>query len=736
MKLRIPVAILASLLISKIEINAKPTQDVNLDSSLFENNNDTDLSFDNQSFFNDEKLLKRASTGLQIINDISYVESLSEVPNPYRGFYKQTKIFLKRNGKSSSQYIESPHLLRVLVDISDYKNHSLDSAAITYLGNILKKIQNYNKSIVIRFSYHDYEPETSTHEPSNINIVLGHQESLRGVLKKYQDMIASVECGLYGKWGEMHGSSVYNDKTERLSFTKKVITKWLDVLPESITLSVRTTQFYCHWNNVDRSKISKDITKPGQAAYRIGMYNDGYLGTYDDDGTYANREEEIKWLSIQCNHALCGGEFGGYDDKKMGNVRHTAEYMYTKDAFRTHFSYLNLGHYKPTVNAMRTEKYKGTDSRYKGQYGFTYIENHLGYRFVVRGVRLTKNAYKNNKFEIEVDIENVGFAPLIKPKSLYFIIVDNYGKSNVLSDMKILKNGNPNSWLSEETYTLKAETILSSSLSNGNNKIYLRISTKGELDGLKGYPIRFANNDENIWNNKLGANYLGSFIINNSDKAPYQPPSPSPSPSPSENTTSNPPSSSNVPVTNPIYVDPNYATLKFKGMLEDSTNYYLGVPSLKEIDNFNIYELKDTQSAKYRTWHVTSEKSPSLLYLSNGSYGNIGEPSGYCLDLGSFSNNDGYPYLSIVECSKAQHKFMHGGTYVNSIDVYDMNSKHFKDSQGQDVCLYYSMTPRLDKCKNFDSNIKMRWNKYILDTIYTPIKFKGMMNNTDINYYL
>eukprot|EP00833_Pecoramyces_ruminatium_P003822 jgi/Orpsp1_1/1177854/evm.model.c7180000063121.1 len=415
MKLGTSLAILISLLASRIEVNAKPTQV--LDSSL-EINNGINLPFDNQSLSTDnEVLVKRSNTSLQKISDINYEESLSEINNPYRGTFKQMKIYLRRNGGSKSQSLQNTHLLRVLVDISDFRKNSFDSAAIKYLKEMLAKFRSNGKTIIIRFGYDDDFNGGTTYEPRDMSIVMGHQESLRSVFEEYQDVVASVECGLFGKWGEMHGSTVYPDDSDRIKYINKVITKWLDVLPKSITVTVRTPKFYCDWSGVNRSNIHKDLPKSNEDRYRVGMYNDGYLGSYDDIGTYKDREKELNWLFNQGNHTLFGGEFGNYSGQNMGNtVKHTAKYM-SVEAFKTHTSYLNNDFYENTINYMKNEVYEGPDRRYKNQKGFTYIQNHLGYRFVVRGVRLTKNAYKNNKFGIEVDIENVGFAPLIKPKT-------------------------------------------------------------------------------------------------------------------------------------------------------------------------------------------------------------------------------------------------------------------------------------------------------------------------------
>ena len=50
------------------------------------------------------------------------------------------------------------------------------------------------------------------------------------------------------------------------------------------------------------------MTSPGTNEYRVGVFNDGYLGSYDDRGTFRNRTKEVTWLENQAKHTLYGGE--------------------------------------------------------------------------------------------------------------------------------------------------------------------------------------------------------------------------------------------------------------------------------------------------------------------------------------------------------------------------------------------------------------------------------------------
>jgi len=652
-------------------------------------------------------LVKKSNLNLESVNNISYEESLSEINNPYRGIFRQMGMSLKRNGQSNAGGMSSNSILRILVDMSDFQNDPLDEKAISFLKNQFENFKKNQKTVVIRFAYDPGFNGGPTKEPKPIENVLAHQEALKKVLTDYDEVIAAVECGLYGKWGEMHGSDIYAE-AEKTAFVNKTIDKWLAILPKSITLNVRTPTFYSNWANIKINEIDQNITTPDQPAYRVGLYNDGYLGTHNDIGTYQNREKEIKWLSNQTKHTLFGGEFGGYDDNNMGNVRHTAAYM-IEESYKTHTSYLNNDWYDKTINQMKSETYSGKDKIYEGQSGFKYIENHLGYRFVVRGVRLTKTAKSNGLFGIEVDIENVGFGNLIKPKSVTLIMQGNDNKVYKLTEMKNSENTNPNQWESQTIKTFKSEVLLPKDMTNGDYKVYLRIASRTDSEGMDGYPIRFANNDGGLWDSKLGGNYLGKFTVNGvAEDVPHQEPIKETVQEPVKETDT----TQAEPEPKPESIKSSPSILKFMGTIENNEKIAFGIPRLRKSSSININRFNGSKGVQYHLWFVDSENKPSIFNLSmNESCENGCEPSKFCLDISSRKGYNKYNYISIVECTKVKHKFMYGGIKANTIDAYDLNGKHVKDSENNNLCISFTNIPQLDKCEKEASNMKFSKSK-------------------------
>jgi hypothetical protein len=766
MKLFIPNFILISILLifNNIEINCKPapysvvydTLSEKYDYNLYRKNIKEKIAlkkekyldiFSNSTIENDIEnienknntfLFKKSNTKLQLINFINYEESLSEVDNPYRGFFKHILVSLKLGGKHIKDNLPSTGLVRLIVDISEFQREELTEDAIDYLKNIFQLIKSNHQTVVIRFSYHKRNSSKNKSTEPELGLVIKHLDQLQDIFKIYEDAIASVECGLFGRYGEMYESDIKEIQNIKMEFINEIIKKWLTILPNSITLSVRTPEHYTNYTGVIRSKISQDQPTSNQEGYRIGIYNDAYFASKNDIGTYSNRKEDIKWLMNQSTHTLYGGEFGNFLGQDMGDITINALEI-SKEAYQTHTSYLNSEYYEGSIEILSKRKCSDDFGIYSGQTELRYLENHLGYRFVVRRVSLTKEVQKNGIFSMEVEIENVGFANLIKPKIVYVFLTNNNNLSYTLSSIINTDHDDPCQWWSNEKVVYKVEGTLPSNMPNDNYKVYIRIASNGG-GGLNGYPIRFANDDENIWNEFLGANYLGDFLVVGSIDPPKIEIT---DPDEFDDISSNDNDNTNTSYSNKYHslmellqpFSSMYTIVKFKGMLKNTSNYYLGVPELKEYDHFNTYELKDTESAKYHTWHVDSEINPSFLYLSNGIYGHVGEPTEYCLDLSTYVNAGGYNYLSIVKCVNAKHKFLYGKSYSNSVDIYDVNGVHLTDNKGNNVCLYYSITPRIDKCNISSSKRNMSWMIYHLYPGYTPVKFRGMLEN-QYNQYL
>jgi hypothetical protein len=131
----------------------------------------------------------------------------------------------------------------------------------------------------------------------------------------------------------------------------------------------------------------------------------------------------------------------------------------------------------------------------------------------------------------------------------------------------------------------------------------------------------------------------------------------------------------------------SYSEYTFKGVI--GNEYYLGVPSLSNISKIEILSSKHNP---YFTWIFDSTSSPSFMYLANSKNGKLGKKSNYCLDI-----ND--PYISIVNCANAKHKFKYGGgEYSSVLYVYSKNSNGSYVNTNK--CIRYTDRPKFESCED------------------------------------
>ncbi|MBR1741487.1 MAG: DUF4832 domain-containing protein [Lachnospiraceae bacterium] len=427
---------------------------------------------------------------------LSYDESTDSFENPERGFYVPALLKLKESDSSVPESALKNNLTHLKVDISDFggTGKKLSEGALDALDETLRLIKENGGTAVIRFAYDDYFSGSTVSEP-DLKMMRTHIKQVSSVLERHEPVIACVEAGMLGLYGEYHGTGNCTKKNRT-----GIIQAWLDHLSSKLMISVRTPGYIAEWAGISLDKLCKDGTSKA-GIERIGIYNDGYLGSSNDLGTYANRTNELDWLDEQTDSAFFGGEVVAYIDK--GTPKNTAGYM-EKEGFLTHTSYLNSLWNADVIDQLKKEVFDGKDSLYKGLSGYQYVDNHLGYRFVLTDSEIT---VAGDKLRIFLQIRNVGFGSLVNDKTATVILESAdkvyelpFGDFDIRACKSQYKIG----------YT---DYIPLEHIESGEYKVYLRISEYGDYTSDENYNcIRFAN-ESSQWNEFFGANQAGSVEI-------------------------------------------------------------------------------------------------------------------------------------------------------------------------------------------------------------------------------
>lgn len=124
---------------------------------------------------------------------------------------------------------------------------------------------------------------------------------------------------------------------------------------------------------------------------------------------------------------------------------------------------------------------------------FSFIRDHLGYRFVIRDTKLSETVKPEKQLRCQLSIENTGFANPIHPLKAEILLEKNgnYIQTEV--------NLDPTQWYSCTTTEIPLTLQLPGDLEAGEWRVYLRLSigNQGIADSAM-RTVRFAN--ANIWN--------------------------------------------------------------------------------------------------------------------------------------------------------------------------------------------------------------------------------------------
>ena len=376
----------------------------------------------------------------QGIDSTDYMITLA---NYDRGFYTPQVLHIK---PSDGKPIEKPYsqLLHLRAEISEFssrawlgidttggkkdttwgKSQDLTEDALNVLQQTFDNIRANKGFVIVRICYDPWYNGRSNVTPEH-KWVLRHVEQLAPVLSKNTDVIVALEMGMHGAYGEMHSdtSITYDRVAEATNLMLRNTPPELKILTRTGNYSVKVLGFD-NWGvdfHIDGEKFAEIAKAKGDTMYRVGMFNDGYLGTQYDYGTWGAdcktsicREEGVAWLEKYGINTPYGGEAlttaNGYQ------VINTPEFL-AYEGFRTHTSYLNIQWNNNLINSWKKTLFKQKDFDYDPAHvdsltGFKYINDHLGYRFVLRESWLSDTVGSDHMLHAKFRVQNVGFGNL------------------------------------------------------------------------------------------------------------------------------------------------------------------------------------------------------------------------------------------------------------------------------------------------------------------------------------
>lgn len=367
-----------------------------------------------------------------------------------------------------------------------------------YLQNIQKDFDIIRASglkCIVRFSYSNAQ-SSAAQQPSK-SFILKHISQLSPLLFANRDVIFSHQAGFLGTWGEWYYTNATEFGSEDVitpsqwAARKEIIDAMLQATPEEIPLQVRYPEI--KMTMYGKTPLTEETAYKNTALARIGFFNDAFLNKWGDMGTYSVSASgtnpvgtpDYVYLSNETQFTPMTGETNGLNSPRTGGENAVFEMN------ATNWTTLNRDYYTQNFNNWISSGH------------YPAILKGLGYRFVLEQGTFS---WVNNALNLELKLSNQGFARLVKPRPVIFLL------KHVTSGRKYTFpfQTDPRKWSDK---VIVNQSFVVDTLPEGTYSCHLFLpDSSSVLSGRPEYAIRFAN--QQLWNETDGSNNLNfSFQI-------------------------------------------------------------------------------------------------------------------------------------------------------------------------------------------------------------------------------
>lgn len=358
------------------------------------------------------------SSWIDHIDKTELIETSGEIfrndCGPYHIYaFKITDDGFQNDSVFSSFYHDQASLALIEINLVSYNTGPISQEGLTAIRTLFEKLSQSDHQWIVRFLY-DWDGEAWKYEPLDLSIILSHIDALSDMLHQFAENIIILQGFLIGNWGEMNGS-----RFTSIQNLSKIAEHLLKAADENTYLAVRTPVQL------------RSLKEAGIDTSRIGLFNDGLLGSESDLGTYGDhdgsqdttawrRELELAYQDTICRNTPNGGEVVG--TSRYSDFENALEQMKT-----IHIAYLNADYDPDTLDKWRNTIVKD-GSAFEGMNAYDYMMRHIGYRYVFVEASIQQSKTHNN-LSVAVKLKNEGFAPCFKKPSAAVVLTNTDGQT-------------------------------------------------------------------------------------------------------------------------------------------------------------------------------------------------------------------------------------------------------------------------------------------------------------------
>jgi Domain of unknown function (DUF4832)/Domain of unknown function (DUF4874) len=376
----------------------------------------------------------------------TYATTDDVIANQERGFYHHTETHYRADG---SGYVpldlatlrgfrtqESiTQILRVFYLEKFAKQDVIDEHYLDLVRADFRTARAAGVKVIVRFAYAQPGPGWPPPTPygdAPVDRVVKQIQQLTPVLRENADVIAVVQSGFVGLWGEGYYTDYFSDPQDPSVVTDQnwadrtaVIMALLKALPKDRMIQVRTPYMKQRMLGVPTGTagaLTAEQAYNGTPVARVGHHNDCFLASPDDFGTYLSDPIELDkdFVAQDTNYVPEGGETCAVNSPRSDWESASAEMA------RLHFSFLNTDYNHDVLDTWGDN--------------ITTVKQKLGYRFALVQGTFTDTARTRGDVRVNLQIRNDGWAAPYNPRQVQLIFQSDK------HTFKVTVPGDPRLW--------------------------------------------------------------------------------------------------------------------------------------------------------------------------------------------------------------------------------------------------------------------------------------------------
>ncbi|QBE65831.1 DUF4832 domain-containing protein [Pseudoduganella lutea] len=433
--------------------------------------------------------------------ETTFRATAEEIANPERGMYvwAADNLVAWTQQQADAQFRAGYRIVYAPVRLDAYAGGPLPEILLAGLSEGFATARRAGLKLIPRFLYNYPAGETGYQaaQDAPLDRVVGHIGQLKPVLAANADVIAYLQAGFVGAWGEWHTSS--NNLTLPAARTR-IRDALLDALPPDRFLQVRYPPYLMAW--APQAPRWRD----GSAASRIGVHNDCFMASRTDVGTYsddaATRQRERDYVAALSAAAPFGAETCNPADEASPTPRtHCDDIL--REGRRFGLTYLNDTYYRFLFH-----------TRWEAQGCMAEVKRSMGYRFELMTLRHSATVAAGRSGELALTVRNSGWARAFNPRGVLLLLKHRDTGAVVRIALASI---DPRDWLPGVVSNATARFTVPGGTPAGAYEVLLALPDGAPaLAGDVRYSVRPANAEDparsQAWEEKLGAFHAGTTL--------------------------------------------------------------------------------------------------------------------------------------------------------------------------------------------------------------------------------